>query len=69
MKFSIDSKIGDLIRDEQAKAVLEKHLPGSTTHPMLGMALGMTLRQISYYPESGLTAAKLKALDEDLQKL
>ena len=31
--------------------------------------MDMTLKEISWYPESGLTAAKLQALVEDLAAL
>ncbi|HNR97657.1 MAG: hypothetical protein BWY10_01050 [Chloroflexi bacterium ADurb.Bin180] len=69
MAFSINSKLGDLIANEQAKAVLEKHLPGMSTHPQLAMAKGMTLKMIAAFPQAGLSPDKLKAIDEDLQKI
>jgi len=72
MGFSINSTIRDLLNDERAKAIVEKHLPGISTHPQIGMAMYMTLKQVSYYPEAaqaGLTKEKLQAIDEDLQKL
>ena len=69
MSFSVNSKLRDLINDERATAVLDKHIPGASSHPQLHLGLDMTLKEISWYPESGLTPAKLQALVEDLEKL
>jgi len=67
--FSEQTTIREIIADERAKAILDKHLPGASTHPQLDMGIDMTLKQISWYPESGLTPDKLKALVEDLAGL
>jgi hypothetical protein len=69
MPFSLNSTVRELMANEQAKAVVEKHLPGASKHPDLPQAMHMTLREVSYYPESGLTQAKLKAIEEDLPQL
>lgn len=69
MAFDINSRVRDIIEDERAKAILDKHVPGASTHPQLGEALHMTLREVSWYPESGLTPEKLKDLVEDLEAL
>ena len=66
MAFSEQSKIREIIADERAKAILDKHLPGASTHPQLYQAMEMTLKEISWYPESGLTKGKLQALVADL---
>ena len=72
MGFSLTSRIKDLISDERAKAVLEKHVPGFSTHPQLPMAYYMTLKEVSYYPEArqaGLTREILASIEEDLKAL
>ncbi len=69
MPFSISSTIRQILADEQAKAVLEKYMPGASTHPQIDMAMGMTLREVATYPEANLSAANLKALVADLEKL
>ena len=33
MSYSIHSTLRDLLSDEQAKAILERHLPGASSHP------------------------------------
>ena len=69
MAYSEQTRMREIIADERAKAILDKHLPGASTHPQLHMAMGMTLKELTWYPESGLTAAKLQALVEDLAAL
>ena len=72
MPFSADSTIRDLLADERAKAIVEKYLPGITAHPDLPMALYMSLREVSYYPEAtaaGLTREKVDAIDAELRML
>jgi hypothetical protein len=69
MALTIDSKIKDILASEQAKAILEKHLPGSTSHPDLPMAMYMSLREASTYPESGSLREKLDAIAEDFKCL
>lgn len=72
MSYSIQSTLQELLSNEQAKAVIEKHMPGASSHPDLPMAMHMTLQQISYYPEAvqaGLTPDKLQAIDAELKQL
>ena len=69
MPFSADSKIGELLANEKAKAILEKHLPGMSTHPQIGMAKGMSLKMIAAFPQSGITPDKLKAIVDELSKI
>ncbi len=69
MAYSEQTRVREIIADERAKGILDKHLPGASTHPQLYMAMGMTLKELTWYPESGLTAAKLQALVEDLAAL
>ena len=72
MAYSIHSTLQDILGNEQAKAILEKHMPGASSHPDLPMAMHMTLQQISYYPEAveaGLSQDKLLAIDAELKAL
>jgi hypothetical protein len=69
MAFTLNSTVREIMANERARAVIDKHIPGASTHPQLPEAMYMTLREVSMYPESGLTPAKLQALLEDLAKL
>ncbi|HEY4390849.1 MAG TPA: hypothetical protein VGN02_05815 [Paenibacillus sp.] len=69
MAFNENSKLGDLLQNDSATAVLEQHLPGITTSNMLAMAKGFTLKQLSGFPQAGLSEAKLTELANDLKEI
>jgi len=68
-KFSIDSKLGDLMRDPQALAVLEAFLPGISKDPQVKKGYGMTLKFIAGFPGSGFPKEKLPEIDKALQAI
>ena len=58
MKATLDTTLGTLLDDPQAKAVIDQYLPGATANPMIAMAKGMSLRMIVAMPiaaQFGLT--------------
>lgn len=69
MPFSENTRIGQLLKSEAAKAVLEKHFPGFTTAPRLEIAQGYTLKVMSGFPQSNISTKQLKACIEDLEKI
>jgi hypothetical protein len=68
-KFSQDSKVGDIVKDEAAKAVIESFFPGFSTHPQLKMAFGMTLKAIAAFPQAKISKEMLAEMDAKLQAL
>jgi len=71
MKFTLDSTLGELIDNPQAKAVLDQQLPGVSTNPMVAMAKGMSLNAILAMPQAaqmGLTKDKAEALLAEVNK-
>jgi hypothetical protein len=69
MPFSIHSTLREILADERARAVLEKHVPGSTSHPRLDEGKQLSLAEIASYPEAGLSRETLNAIGEDLRRL
>ena len=65
-RFSTRTTIGALLAHPQARAVVEKRLPGITKDPRVDQALGMTLREAAPYEPTTLTGDLLNALDDDL---
>jgi hypothetical protein len=63
---SIDWPIGDLIANDATKAVLQKDLPALLSYDGLDMIKGMSLRNISQYPQAELDDKKLAVLQADL---
>lgn len=69
MAFSGETLLGDLLDDEAAKAVLEKHVPGLSNHPQIDMGRSMTLNAVAGFPEAGISQQTLEAILEDLKNL
>jgi urease gamma subunit len=46
MRYDPDkTMLGTMLNDPEVVAILEKHAPGITKNPMIGMAKGMTANQ------------------------
>jgi hypothetical protein len=69
MSFSIESKLGDLLDNETTKAVLEKHMPGISTHPQIGMGKGFALSMVAKFSGGMITDEMLANVDADLKAL
>lgn len=63
MAYTLDTTVGDILDDTSALKILEKHVPGISKNPMIGMAKGFTLKQILAMPQ-----AKEAGLTEDMVK-
>jgi len=60
MAYTLDTKVGEILKDTHAVEILEKHVPGVSKNPMLSLAGGMTLKAILAMPpakDAGLTEA------------
>ena len=72
MAFTMDTTIGQLLADPQAKAVLEKQFPGLSTNPMIAMASGVSLNMLVTMPQAtqfGITKEKVEALLVEVNKV
>jgi hypothetical protein len=70
MALNADTKMGELLDNPAAKALLAKHLPElEKAGPMLNMARGMTLKTVAGFPQANISAEKLQAIVADLEKL
>jgi hypothetical protein len=65
-KFSTDTPLGDLLADAQAKAVLDKDLPGLTALPQLDAVKTLSLKQLQPYANGKLTDDMLTKTNTDL---
>ncbi len=71
MAFTLDTTLGELLNDPQAKAVLEKQMPGVADNPMVAMAKGMSLNMILSMPQAaqlGITKEKVNAVLAEVNK-
>jgi hypothetical protein len=68
MTYTLDTKVGEILNDTRAMEILERHVPGLSTNPMIGMASGMTIKSLLAMPQAqqyGVTEEKvMKVLEE-----
>src|SRR5215213_4137628 len=52
MAYTLDTKVGDILKDMHAVEILERHAPGVSKNPMIGLAKGMTLKTLVGMPQA-----------------
>jgi hypothetical protein len=52
MAYTLDTKVGELLKDTHAIEILERHAPGVSKNPMIGLAKGMTLKSLLAMPQA-----------------
>lgn len=68
-KLSKQSKVKNLLANDEAKAILEKHLPGFSAHPQLAMATEMPLATVAQFARGLISDDALSTIDNELQAL
>lgn len=69
MAFTTQSTIGELLDNEATKAIMEKHIPGISTHPMIGMGRGFGLAMVAPMSGGMITPELLAKIEADLKAL
>jgi hypothetical protein len=71
MEVTLDTTLGALLDNPQAKAVLDQYLPGVSSNPLVAMAKGMSLKAILSMPQAaqlGLTEEKAEQILAEINK-
>jgi hypothetical protein len=71
MALTLDSTLGEILKDPKAKAIMDQYLPGVSSNPMVTMAAGMSLKAILSMPQAaqlGLTKEKAEAILAEVNK-
>jgi hypothetical protein len=69
MAYTLDTKVGELMKDSRAVETLERYAPGVSTNPMIGLAQGMTLRSVLAMPQArqaGITEEMVRKVLEEI---
>jgi hypothetical protein len=69
MAFNGNSKLKDVLANPEAKAVLEKYLPGMINDPQLKNVLGKTLKNIAGLPKLKAFKGNFPKILEELAKI
>lgn len=67
MSYSIESKLGDLLDNEETKAILENAVPGISEHPQLAMGRGFPLTTVIKFTGQQLPEGLLEKVDAELK--
>ena len=65
--FHVDQTLEVLLASPAARAVVEKHVPGLATNPMIDLTKKMSLRQVAGV--ANISEETLRALDKDLRQI
>lgn len=71
MAVTLDTTVGALLDDPQAKAVLDQYLPGVSANPMIAMVRGMSVNMLLAMPQAaqlGFTKEKAEAILAEINK-
>lgn len=68
-KMTLDTPLGEIAANAEAKAILDKHLPGLTTHAMWDAFKAMSLNQMAPMSNGQIPADRLKMVEADLTTL
>ncbi len=71
MALTLDTTVGTLLDDPQARAVLDQYLPGISSNPLVAMVRNMSLRMVLSLPQAaqfGLTQAKVEEILAEINK-
>lgn len=69
MAFSEASLIKDVLADARARAIIEEHLPGATTHPYVDEAQYLTIGELMSFPQAIVVRGKLQQILAELATL
>ena len=72
MAYTMDTKLGELLKDPKVKPVIDQYLPGVADNPMVSMVEGMTLQAIVDNPmaaQFGITEEKVQSVLDQANKL
>jgi hypothetical protein len=51
MEYTMETKVGDLLKDPEAVKIFEKYAPGVSKNPMIVFVKGMTLKNLLNIPQ------------------
>jgi hypothetical protein len=69
MAYTLDTTVGELLEDSGAVRILEKHAPGISTNPMIGMAKGMSLKALLALPQAKQFGVTEKMVSDVLSEI
>jgi hypothetical protein len=72
MALTTDDKLGVIMGNPQYKEIFDKHIPGLSSNPMVGMAKKLAIKYLLKQPQAkglGFTPDKVDAILADINAL
>ena len=72
MPLTYDSTLGDLINNPEYLAIFDKHIPGLSSNPMVGMGKKLAIKYLLKQPQAkglGFTQDKVDAIIAECNEL
>ncbi|SFN34410.1 hypothetical protein [Variovorax sp. OV329] len=69
MAYSIQSTVNELMASDSAKAIVDRYLPGASSHPRIALAGGMRLATVAQLAGNLLPQETLDKIDAELRSL
>ena len=71
MPYSLESTVGEILKDEVAVEIIEKYVPGITSNPLIGFAKSMSLNSLLSFPQvkqNGITEEMLVGVLAEIEE-
>lgn len=52
MAYTLETKVGEILKDSDAVEIFERYAPGVSKNPMLALAKGMSLKTLIAVPQA-----------------
>ena len=52
MAYTLETKVGEILKDSEAVKIFERYAPGVSKNPMIGFAKGMSLKSLVAMPQA-----------------
>ena len=52
MAYTLETKVGEILKDREAVKIFERYAPGVSKNPMLGLAKGISLKSLIAVPQA-----------------
>ncbi|MDM0045785.1 hypothetical protein QTH91_14955 [Variovorax dokdonensis] len=69
MAYSLESTVNELLANDAARAIIDKYLPGASSHPQVGMAGGMTLAAVVQFGGKLFPPQTVEKIEAELRAL
>ncbi len=69
MSHSTESTVNDLLANATTKSIVERHVPGLSSHPQIGAVGGMSLAVVAHFSGGQIPQDALDKIDTELKAL